>query len=180
MPRDEIMSIDPNDLVMILRTLQREGLEQLRTLVADLAAEGPSDVEVYQALAEKRRLVKRAANKADLTSQAIGLVLEVALEHQLSLGALALGKGAERIIQPIAGRVLTQPYRWLLMTEEIEAQLANRPRGPLPLPPEPAVSISMDAFVADRRETWRQFTRLVTAATTTIAALLVLMAIFLL
>jgi hypothetical protein len=110
----EVVWIAPDDLASLLK---RHGeLTQLRNHVRNLAARDPSKPEVQQYLANASRNRESRLRVADIVFEVIDLVPAV-VPPELGL----LLTGVTKVAKFATQRVLSHPYRWLLMTEKIDA-----------------------------------------------------------
>ncbi len=111
---EDVVWLDPNDLVTIMK--DQRGLAQLRTKLKELAADAPSRPQFQARLAAQERKLKNELSVAGLQFDALGFALSaipIPLFSDFVSKAVEIG----------ATRYIESDFRWLLMTEHIEANL---------------------------------------------------------
>jgi hypothetical protein len=117
-PKERVW-IAPDEVSGVLR--DETALAQLRARVASLAALDPSEAQTRDYLSGERRSLEGRLRVAEFVFEAIDLLL-VPVPPPYSTIASLLVKGAKRV----TWWSLSHQYRWLLMTEKIDAKLAER------------------------------------------------------
>jgi hypothetical protein len=116
---EECIFIDPEELVVLLK--HRAPLTQLRDHVRRLAALDPSGAQARDYFASKRRSLQERLKVAEFVFEGVDLAL-LPIPPPFSMIASLLAKGAKQL----TWWSLSHPYRWLLLTEKIDAKLADR------------------------------------------------------
>jgi hypothetical protein len=112
-PVEKSIWVDPGELVSILS--DRVGLMQLREKLESLSEIAQSQDELTASVHAEIRNFKREINIGGLAFKGLDLILLAAPGFVSTL--------VNWVFKPVLEKEISRPYRWLLMTERIEANL---------------------------------------------------------
>lgn len=113
---EDFIFIAPNDLVSLLK--DRKAIGQLRNHILNLASLEPTREKAHDYIEQHHRFLKKKLKVADIIFNIIDLALLPVPPPFSTIGSL-IGKGTKKLTTYL----LSQPYRWLFFTEDINAKI---------------------------------------------------------